>query len=197
MTQVATIGLLALPPILAYFLSLTTITVFLPQLLALLAILFIIFRRRHLPYIYLISAIVSLLVFCTGAVSSPVFFLVYFLLFILAFQFSPTVSLSISLILILLLSQSLSSPLSLLPLFSLIFITPLVWFVSHQTQTIAVEETDFLLWLNLKFKTGIKFIIDESKNPNPDVKIIRQSAQNLLNSSDKLTTQISNNSDEI
>lgn len=212
MSQLAVIGLLAIISVTSYLLSLTLISIFLPQLIALFAILFIIFYRRHLPYIYPISALVCLLVFCTGALHSPFFFLLYFLLFILAFQFPPTTSLTVSLILIFLLSQSLNSFSSLLPVFALIFITPLVWFVSRQTQSqtqnrqlIALEETDFLLWLNLKFKTGITTIIDLSSqllsSPTTPVqkdqlKKIKSSAKNLLNSADNLTSEINNHSDE-
>ena len=207
MFQLAAIGLLSISPIIAYFLSLTLVTQFLPQLIALLAILFVVFHRHHLPYIYLITALVSLIVFCTGGLQSPFFFLVYFLLFVLAFQFEPGTSLSFSLVVTLLLSQSINSVISLIPLSSLVLITPLVWLVSRQNQSqnlsrkiIAFEETDLLLWLNLKFKTGIKSIIDScndslqatsSPQIRQDLRHIKASATSLLNSSEKLTGEIS------
>jgi hypothetical protein len=212
MSQIAIIGLLSATSITAYLLSLTILTSFLPQTIAFLAIIFIIFRSLKLPVIYLVSLIVSFLVFSTRSLDSPFFFLVYFLLFVTALSQKPAVSLSFSLVLILLLSQSLNSPLSLIPLVSLIFITPLVWYVSHQSrsltksvETIAVEETDFLFWLNLKFKTGITAIIDLSSQllsiPLPPVQTdqvqkIRSSAKSLLNSAVKLNSEIDQDNDE-
>ena len=190
----------------------TSLTNFLTQSVALLAIVFLIFRRFHLPVIYPASFIISLVVFCTGGLNSPLFFLNYFLLFAAAFLEKPSVSLTFSVVLTLLLSKFLTSPLSLLTLFSLIFIAPLVWLVSRQTQsltattaTIAVEETDFLLWLNLKFKTGITAIIDLSSqmlsvpvNPvqKDQIQKIKSSAKSLLNSAAKLTSEIDKDADE-
>jgi len=213
MSQITIIGLLSATSVIAYLLSLTSVVDFLPQLIALLAIFFIIFRSLRLPLIYLVSLIVGLLVLCTRGVNSPFFFLIYFLLFVTAFTQKPAVSLSFSLVLILILSQSLNSPLSLIPLISLIFISPLVWQVSRQsrsltktTTTIAVEETDFLLWLNLKFKTGVSTIIDLSSQllstPLPPVQKdqvhrLRSSAKSLLNSATKLSSEIGEKSDEI
>lgn len=212
MSQITIAGLLSAASIVAYLLSLTSISSFLPQFIALLAILFVVFRRYHLPVIYLVSLIICLIVFCTQGVQSPFIFLIYFLLFITAFLHQPAVSLSFTLVLIALLSQSLNSLLSLIPLVSLIFITPLVWLISRQSQshartinTIAVEETDFLLWLSLKFKTGITTIIDLSSQllsspvtptQKDQLKKIKSSAKNLLNSADNLTSEINHDSDE-
>jgi len=213
MSQILIIGLLSATSIIAYLLSLTPLVSFLPQSVAFLAILFIIFRHFRLPIIYLASLIINLIVFCTGALSSPLLFLLYFLLFAVAFLQKPATSLSFSVVLALLLTQSLSSPLSLIPLASLIFITPLVWLVSRETQsltkttqTIAVEETDFLLWLNLKFKTGITAIIDLSSQllsspitqvQKEEIQKIKSSAKSLLNSADKLTTEINSDDEKI
>lgn len=212
MPEIITIGLLGLSAIIPYLLSLIDIGIFLPQLIALLSLLFIIFNKYKLPTIYLISLIINLIIFSSNGVLSPLFFLIYFLLFITAFQFPPTASLSFSLILILLLSQTLSSISSFLTLFSLVFITPIAGFISLQTQkqyqinsTIASDETDFLLWLNLKFKTGINSIIDTSTqllststpSQSESLKKIKASAKSLLNSATKLSGEIDNNSDEI
>jgi hypothetical protein len=196
MSQIAVIALLSITSLLAYLLSLTSVAAFLPQSVALLAILFIAFRRYRLPVIYLVSLIVNLIVFSTQGLNSPFLFLIYFRLFITAFIEKPAVSLSFSVI----------------PLFSLIFITPLVWLVSRQSlsqaktvETIAVEETDFLLWLNLKFKTGITAIIDLSSQllsvpvtpvEKDGLQKIKSSAKSLLNSADKLTSEINQESDE-
>ena len=210
MSQILIIGLLSATSIIAYLLSLTPLAAFLPQSVAFLAILFIIFRHFRLPIIYLASLIISLIVFCTGGLNSPLLFLIYFLLFATAFLQKPATSLLFSVVLVLLLTQSINSPLSLIPLVSIIFISPLVWLVSRQTrsltqttQTIAVEETDFLFWLNLKFKTGISTIIDLSsqllstpvtQTQKDEIQKIKSSAKSLLNSADKLTTEI--NSDD-
>lgn len=71
--------------------------------------------------------------------------------------------------------------------------------------TIAKDETDFLLWLNLKFKTGITTIIDLSSQlqssplnytQKSQLKKIKDSAHNLLNSSQKLTQEISDENED-
>jgi len=212
MSSISVFGLLSSGAIIAYLLSLSTASAFLPQIIAILSILIIYFRFRRWPIIYLVSSLICLMVFCTSGLHSPLLFLIYFLLFIIAFFFPPITSLAFSLVLIILLSQSLNSPLSLIPLFSFLFITPLVWFVSRQTQshtttvnTIALEETDFLLWLNLKFKTGIITIIDLTSQllsspitptQKDHLKKIKSSANNLLHSADHLTSEINSDSDE-
>jgi hypothetical protein len=212
MSQILIIGLLSATSIIAYLLSLTPLAAFLPQSVAFLAILFIIFRHFRLPIIYLASLIISLIVFCTGGLNSPLLFLIYFLLFAAAFLQKPATSLSFSVVLVLLLTQSINSPLALIPLVSIIFISPLVWLVSRQTssltqttQTIAVEETDFLFWLNLKFKTGVSAIIDLSSQllsapttqiQKEQIQKIKSSAKSLLNSADKLTSEIDETPDE-
>lgn len=214
MSQLTTIGLLFLTVLLSFLFSLTPFIVFLPQLVALSSIIFIIFNKYHLPTLYLISFLITLIVFSTNGLQSPFFFLIYFLLFITSFRYLPSTSLAFALIIILFLSQSLNSTLSLIPLCSLLFITPLVWFVSRQTESknktvtlIAHDETDLLFWLNLKFKTGITTIIDLASqtlsSPNltytqkEQIKKIKSSAKSLLNSSQALTQEIGTPSDEI
>ncbi len=208
--ELLTIGLLAVSSFFAYIVSVSPISQFTPQLIASFSIILLVItlRQKRLPLIFL-SFIVNFLVFSTGALTSPLFFLIYFLLFIIAFQHPPSTTLSYSLILIVLLGQSLNSPISLVPLLSLLFITPLAWFVGQQylenlrqSHTLATEETDLLLWLNLKFKTGITKIIDTSSilmsrpqltaTSREELKLIKDSAKNLLNSSQKLTSDISN-----
>ena len=212
MSQIAVIATLSITTLLGFLLSLTPVVDFLPQSIALLALLFIVFRYLRLPLIYPASLIINLLIFSTSGLQSPFFFLVYFLLFSTAFTQTPVVSISFSLLVVLLLSQFLNSATSLITLISLVFITPLVWLVSHQSQshaktieTIAVEETDFLFWLNLKFKTGITTIIDLSSQllstpitptQKNDLQKIKSSAKSLLNSAIKLTSEIDQDSDE-
>lgn len=206
-----TIGFLSVSSLFAYLVSISPLAHFTPQLIALFSIflLLLTLRRQRLPILYL-SFIVNFIVFSTNGLSSPFFFLTYFLLFIIAFQYTPSITLAYSLVLIIILSQSLNSPLSLVTLFSLLLITPLAWFVGsqylenlRQSHTISAEETDFLLWHNLKFKTGITHIIDHasellaapqlSLTHKDAAKDIRDSARYLLNSSKKLTEAVSNN----
>ncbi|MFZ2152902.1 MAG: hypothetical protein WAV41_02480 [Microgenomates group bacterium] len=212
MPENSTFYLLLLSTSLSYLISISSYSHYIPQLIALCLILFYVFYRLQLNSTPLISTVVNLIVFSTGGLSSPFYFLIYFLLFATAFVIKPVYSLLFSLITILLLGQSLVNPASLLSLISLLFIAPLVWLVSRQksaveksTQTISNDETNFLLWLNLKFKTGITTIIDLnsqllstpqlSPTQKEIIKKIRQSSHSLLNSSAKLTQQINDEDD--
>jgi len=198
--------------IVSFFFAKSNLEIYTPQLIALISIVFIILLfKKHLS-IHLISFIITLIVFSTHGLNSSFFFLIYFLLFTIAFQNPPTTTLSYSLILILLLSQSLDSTQSLIPLSSLLFITPLSWFIGRQylekiktENELATDETNVLLWLSLKFKTGICQIIDTSAEllstplqPNQKEKLhyIKDSAKSLLNSSTKLETDVDDQSDE-
>ena len=198
--------------ILAYFVSFSN--AYIPQAIALAStILIYISLRKKTLNIFLLTFIVALLVFSTQGLGSPLFFLIYFLLFIIAFQNPPSVTLSYSLVLIILLSITLDNR-SILPLISLLFITPIAWFVGRQYLEkqktdfcIAADETAFLFWLKLKFKTGITKIIDSASillsqpqltpTQKEEVKFIKDSAKNLLNSSDKLSNEIEHSDDEI
>lgn len=179
----------------AYLFSLTAYTDFLPQLIAILAIVTIFIKNT--PYFtYHISLIVNIIIFATGGLQSPVFFLTHFLLLVIAFQNIPSVSFAYSLVLIFLLAQSLNSPLSLIPLASLALIAPLAWFIGQNRQQIISDESNFFLWLSLKFKTGVTKIIDSSSlllsRPNlpysdkQELHAIKSSAKNLLNSANRL-----------
>gem|GEM_PF-1193408 len=185
-----------------------------PQLLALSSLILILLFINHKPYfIYLFSFFVTLLVFWTDGLSSPVFFLIYFLLFTIAFQNHPLVTLAYSLVLVLLLAQYLNSNYSLLTLSSMILITPMVYFIGRQTvdnqrlsQNLAASETDFFLWLHLKFKTGITVIIDAASQllSQPQLtpsqkdllRLIKDSSKNLLHSSRKLSDGIDQKADD-
>lgn len=212
MPQLLVIVSLSFTAISAYLLSISPINSFTPQVIALATIVFFVFFRQKKYYLVFLAIISNLLIFATNGLNSPVFFLVYFSLFAIAFQNPPTTTLTYSLVLIILLSQSLNSSESLIPLLSLLFVTPLAWFVgrqflekAHEETIIATNETDFLLWLNLKFKTGITTIADLSSQllsspslshtQKESLRKIRSSAHNLLNSSQKLTSDI-NKTDE-
>lgn len=216
------IGLLTLSALLAYGIALSPLNHYLPQIIALTTIIIVtpMFAKVHVlsapkPYlIYFLTFLICLSVFTTGGLASPVFFLFYFLLFVLAFSYRPAITIAFSLVLIILLGQYLTSPLSIIPLMSLIFITPLAWFVAKQHERtvrqgfiLATEETDFLFWLNLKFKTGIIKIIDATSillsNPRltttqkQHLHYVRDSAKNLLNSAKKLTQDIDDNGNDL
>lgn len=208
MSQLTTVTIFAFTILTAFLFSISPFTHFLPQTIALFTIILIIFSLYKKQYfIFFISLIINLIVFSTNSLNSPVFFLVYFLIFTISFQNPPSISLSYSLILILFLSQSLNSPTSLLPLLSLLLITPLAWFISKQyinnikiNSHLTNDETNLFLWSTLKFKTGITSIIDSASQllSQPQlnhsqkqlVHHIKDSAKNLLNSSQKLTHEI-------
>jgi len=188
---------------------------FVPQIIALAAIILIItsIKTKNLN-IYLFSFLVNLIVFSTGGLSSSAFFLIYFLLFIIAFQSQPSTTLACSLVTIVFLSSSLVNINSIIILISLLLVTPLVWFVGHQSiqkqkteDCLSIDETAFQFWIKLKFKTGITKIIDSTSillsqpqltpTQKEEVKFIKESAKNLLNSSNKLSDEIEHSKDEL
>ncbi|HPJ17302.1 MAG TPA: hypothetical protein PK639_03710 [Candidatus Woesebacteria bacterium] len=182
--------------LLAFLWSISPLNYYTVQLIAFLAIIFIFLIKNSTISRYLLITLTGLIIFSSHGLASPFFFLSYFLIFYLSFIYSPLSSFLFSLAFTLLLSNTLSSFYSFFTLFSLFLITPLVWFVSHNYHTLAVEETDFLLWSSLKFKTGISVIIDLTSQllstpltptQSDQVKKIKQSAKSLLNSSQKLT----------
>lgn len=213
MYQYSTLYWLLLSSSVAYLISISHINSFIPQIIAGTIIILIIFRQNRVQLVPLISLVCNLVVFSSGGISSPFYFLIYFLLFSTAFILNPISSLVFSLTTVLLLGQTLVNINSLYSLLSILFIAPLVWLISQETQkviqnqkTIAQDETDFLLWLSLKFKTGITNIIDLSSqlqssplnySQKEHIKKIRTSAKSLLNSSQKLTAEISSQDDEI
>jgi len=213
MTQILSILLFIFVSLTSYLISLSSFANFIPQVIALISIVFIFLSLyKKIISLHLIAFIISLIIFDSQGFNSPFFFLIYFLLFTIAFQNPPTTTLSYSLALTLLLSQSLDSPQSLIPLISLLFITPLAWFIGKQyldkkkTDTdIEISETNILLWLSLKFKTGICAIIDNCSQllstplqptQKEKLKYIKDSAKSLLNSSEKLKDEVDKQSDE-
>lgn len=212
MNPIISIGLLSFSLLSAYFLSLTSLTYFLPQLIALFTIILLIFHFQNKPRIYLASFIVNLIIFGTHGLSSPFLSLQFFLLTVIAFTFPPLISSNFSLITVLLLSQTLNSINSLFTLLSFLLITPLAYFVSLQTKTlrrqsvvIAADETDFLMWLNLKFKNSMTAIIDTcsllrstplSYTQKQSLKKIKDLSKSLLHSSEQLTSEISSKSND-
>ena len=213
MTQIFSILIFIFVSFTSLLITSSSVNTFIPQIIALISIIFIYFSLfKKKISLHLIAFIISLIVFDSQGLNSPFFFLIYFLLFTIAFQNPPTTTLTYSLTLILLLSQSLNSIQSLIPLLSLLFITPLAWFIGKQyldkTKTdldIEISETNVLLWLSLKFKTGICQIIDNcaellstplQPSQKEKLKYIKDSAKSLLNSSEKLKDEVDKQSDE-
>lgn len=213
MIQIFSILLFLFSSLTAYIFSISSFANFIPQIISLFSIAFI-FLSLFKKYfsLHLIAFIICLFIFFTQGLNSPFFFLIYFLLFTVAFQNPPTVTLSLSLALIILLGQSLDSLQSLIPLISLLLITPLSWFIGKQyldkTKAeidISVSETNIFMWLSLKFKTGICQIIDNCSEllstplqptQKDKIKYIKDSAKSLLNSSEKLKNEVDQQSDE-
>ena len=213
MTQIFNILIFIFVSLTSLLLTSSAISQFIPQIIALISIIFIYFSLfKKTISLHLIAFIISLIVFDSQGLNSPFFFLIYFLLFTIAFQNPPTTTLSYSLALILFLSHSLNSNESLIPLVSLLFITPLAWFIGKQyldkaktESDIEISETNILLWLSLKFKTGICTIIDNCAellstpllpSQKEKLKYIKDSAKSLLNSSEKLKDEVDNQTDD-
>jgi hypothetical protein len=202
--------------ILAYFASILIDSYFYPQIIALATLVLIVslFKYKKISTIIL-SFIINFIIFITHGLNSPVFFLIYFLLFIIAFKNKPVITLAYSLVLIIFLSQTLNLNFnSVLTLISLLLITPLVYFSGQQylakintENCLEDSETDILLWHSLKLKTGLYKILDSvslllshpefTHSQKEELKFIKKSAQSLVNSSQKLTQKIDENSDEI
>jgi len=190
-----------LPLLLAFlFHQNSTISPFLPQIIALTSLIIILFQIfAHRFFIPLVVFILNLIVFSTGGVDSFLFFLIYFLLFSLCFQNKPGINLIYSLITIIFYTYSLNSIPSLIQLFSLLLITPLTFFISQQQEShqktsdiLSQDETDFLLWISLHLKSSLREIIFLSDHPK-----INKIAKDLLKNSEKLSRSIDQNSDEI
>lgn len=212
MFRFKSILLFSISSLAAYLITLTPAAIFSPQIIALFSIIliFISLKKKKLS-IHLISFIITLIVLETGSLNSPVFFFIYFLLFVIAFQSPPSVTLGYSIALILILSGSLNSLPSLIPLLSLLFITPLAAFVSsqyletkHLSDEVSTQETEVLLWYSLKFKkfmnqtlSSTDFLL-HNKNLTSDQKAeiykIRNHVQSLVDSSKELTEQIEDSS---
>lgn len=212
MPQIISIILFFLVSIFSFLFSISNYLYFAPQLIAItsVAILILYFTKKTFS-LHLIALLINIIIFSTNGLNSPFFFLIYFFLFIVAFQNPSSSTLTYSLFLVLILSQSLNSFTSIITLSSLLLITPLAWFMGKQfsektknEEIITDDETDVLLWHSLKLKTGLYQIIDSSSEilstpltPTQKEKIhkIKESAKSLLNSSEKLTASIDNESD--
>lgn len=206
---------LLVTPLLSYLTSLALPYYYLAQTTALLTLplLYLIKQKRFNVFFFsLASFIINLIVFTTHGLNSPVFFLIYFLLFSLAFLNPPSVTLAYSLVIIILLSQSLNSVNSLLPLASLLLITPLAYFIGHLSadkkksdHSLASDETDILLWSALTLKNNLTTTIDIcsqllssplSATQRDLIKKVEKNSQHLLKSGQKLAQTVDQATDD-
>lgn len=160
------------------------------QLTGILALLYIGTHslRRHFPKLFhrssitldltILTSMILLLVTETGALTSPLFFLLYFLLFAVSmlYEIEATLVLTGALILyfIFLPGTNLSDLMHLSQLGALIMITPLALFTGHQyevsleekearrrlTHHLSHQETDTLLFLSLNLKNTLVTSLD-------------------------------------
>ena len=95
----------------------------------------------------------------------------------------------------------------------MLLVTPLAWFIGKEyldkrkvENSLTQDETDIFLWFSLNFKTAIYQIIDSCSellsqpqllsSQKDKVKKIKDSAKSILKSSEKLTQEIDQESDE-
>ena len=174
--QIQHIIKLSLGPIIAsVFIFFPEFKIFSAQYTALLSIVltlrFIRYRKISLPAL---SGLVSTIVFSTGGLSSPFFFLSYFFIFSLALLNPPSTSLSFSLVYTLVLINSLDSFYSSLSLISIPLIVPIAYYIgklhlaNQQKQTIininqdqiSHHEKNFFIWFSLTLKHKLNSSLD-------------------------------------
>lgn len=159
-------------------------------------------RRRYstIPLdLTLLTSVILLLVAETGALASPLIFLVYFLLFAVAmlYEIESTLVLTGSLLIFFLLfpGTNLSDLAHLSELIALVMITPLALMTAHQYETImqeraksaamekhlAKEETDTLMFLSTHLKSTLTSALDTLSLiiPQAKVKTVSQELQIL------------------
>lgn len=138
-----------------------------PQIIALFTIFILAsyFYKKEIS-ITLFIFIIQVIVFTTGGLHSPLLFLEYFLLFSLAFLETPLLILTYSVILSIFISQTLVDLSSLIYLFSFIFIAPLAYFVTKNTQEntrLSYSREETLLWLTLELKQKLQQLLPNKK----------------------------------
>lgn len=136
-------------------------------------------RRNTVPLdLSLLTAAILLLVTETGALSSPVFFLLYFLLFAVAMLYEIEATLvltgTLAIYFLLLETTNLGSLAHLGELLGLVMITPLALFTGHEYEKVveeqkrsaslqgilAKEETDTLIFLSTNLKSTLLTSLD-------------------------------------
>lgn len=170
----------------------------------------------------LLTCVILLLVIDTGALASPLIFLVYFLLFAVAmlFEIEATLVLTATLLVFFLLypGTNLSDLGHLGELLALVMITPLALFTSHQYEEaleekrrakeleghLAHEETDTLMFLSRNLKTTLTSALDrlslvipqaKVKHIRTDLEILYQDLRALYKSAGELQQTIDQETD--
>lgn len=127
----------------------------------------------------------------TGGTDSPFFFLIYFLLFSISLLLEPVISITSTLALIIFFLLSLpenQNLKSLLPIFSLAFLTPFAMFMGQEyieSEKLKVKsqklEEDALLFLSLMLKNHIKNIKNAVENfmGDRELTVIKKSAHQI------------------
>lgn len=220
--QISQVLKLSLGPLLASaFIFFPGLLSYTAQVVALISIItiYISLNQKRLS-LTAMSFLISTIIFSTGGLSSPVFFLTYFFIFTLASLNPPSVTLAYSLIFTLFLINSLDSLQSAITLVSIPFIAPLAHYIGklyqdnlHKQIQIELDddqihhhETNFFLWFSLILKHRLNSIIDSTSQllSNPSLsysqkqplKSIKSQAKTLLKSASTLATDIDTKTDE-
>lgn len=136
------------------------------------------------------STVTLLLVYQTGGLTSPLFYLIYILLFGLSLLLSPLVTLIFSLLLALFFYPQANNLNALLQIIGLLLMSPLALFFGRQylqileneekikiisqkkqalEKEVCQQEEDTLLWLSLAFKEQVGQIIEHSSDMLADI----------------------------
>jgi hypothetical protein len=181
-------------------------------------------RNTSIPLdLTLLTSVILLLVAETGALASPLIFLIYFLLFAVAmlYEIESTLVLTGTLLVFFLLypGTDLSDLAHLSELIALVMITPIALFTAHQYESILAErarvadlekhlsheETDTLIFLSTNLKTTLLSALDSLSLVIPQAKvkevrhqleILYQDLKVLYRSSDELQELIDRETDE-
>lgn len=136
------------------------------------------------------TLIILMTVNATGGVNSGFFFLIYFLLFSLSLLLEPIVSITTTIGLIIFFLMSLppgQSLKSLLPIFSLAFLTPFALFLGQEYVEVQRSKENAFLFLSLMIKNHIKNIETALENFMGDRELneIRKQTKNMRKLIDK------------
>lgn len=147
-----------------------TLSLYNLQLAAVLAFAYFLTKKLPLITTTIFLSLILLVIFSTGQLNSPFFFLLDILLFALALFFEPIQALATSLILTLvfLVSSKLSLNTSqVINLASLMLITPIAVVFGNKLkenqknqESLAKEETNTLLWIATKAKPSLVEVLD-------------------------------------
>lgn len=133
----------------------------------------------------------------TGATSSPLFFLVYFLLFSVGLLLEPVISITVTVTLVVFYLFSMPENQSfktLLPIFSLAFLTPFSMFMGQEyieSQRLKVKsqklEEDQMLFLSLILKNQIRHVESAIENfmGDKELHIIKKAVQRMKKTIDE------------